>query len=57
MSGLGESLEVQLRLEKECAATNEPDPYVFEDLETLYRAKGNEERAKHYATLRKPAIK
>ena len=57
MGRLGESMEVQLRLEKECAAANEPDPYVFQELETRHRAKGNEERAKHYAALRKPAIK
>ena len=42
MSRLGELLEVQLPLEKGCAAANEPDPYVFEELKTLYRAKGNE---------------
>lgn len=57
MNHLDESLEIQLRLEKECAAANEPDPYVFEELETLYRAKGNEDRASHYATLKKPATK
>ena len=52
MNRLDDSLEIQLRLEKECAAANEPDPYVFEELEALYRAKGNEERASHYAALR-----
>ena len=57
MNRADESLEIQLRLEKESAAANEPDPYVYEELETLYRAKGNEERAKHYAMLRKPTIK
>lgn len=57
MNRLDESLEIQLRLEKECAAANEPDPYVFEELETLYRAKGNEERANYYAALRKSPVK
>ncbi len=52
MDRLDESLEIQLRLEKECAAANEPDPFVFGELEALYRAKGNEERASHYAALR-----
>jgi tetratricopeptide (TPR) repeat protein len=57
MNRLDESLEIQLRLERECAAANEPDPYVFEELETLYRAKGDEERASHYSALRKPVVK
>ncbi len=30
----------------------DPDPYVFEELELLFRAQGNEERAAHYAALR-----
>jgi tetratricopeptide (TPR) repeat protein len=55
MNRLDESLEIQLRLEQECAAANEPDPYVFEELETLYRAKGRPEQASHYASLRKAA--
>ena len=57
MNRIEESLEIQLRLEKECAAANEPDPYVFEELEALYRTKGNEERTNHYSALRKPATK
>ena len=57
MNRLNESLEIQLRLEKECAAADDPDPYVFEELETLYRAKGNEERANYYAALRKSPVK
>jgi tetratricopeptide (TPR) repeat protein len=57
MNRIDESLEIQLRLEKECAVANEPDLYVFEELETLYRAKGDEERASHYAALRKPPAK
>ena len=57
LNRVDDSLEIQLRLEKECAAANEPDPYVFEELETLYRAKGNEERANHYSALGKPIVK
>ncbi len=57
MNRIDESLEIQLRLEKENAAANAPDPYVFEELEALYRAKGNEERANHYAALRKTPAK
>ncbi|MEO7853376.1 MAG: tetratricopeptide repeat protein [Rubrivivax sp.] len=48
-----EALAIQLRLESECAAAGEPDSYVFEELEILYRAKGDSERAEHYANLRK----
>lgn len=52
---MDEALEAQLRLERECAAANAPDPYVYEELELLYRAKGDENQAKHYAQLRKSA--
>lgn len=48
-----EALDIQLRLERECEAAKAPDPYVFEELETLYRARGDEGRAGHYAKLRK----
>ena len=48
-----EALEKQLWLERECAAAKAPDPYVYEELELLYRAKGNEDRATHYAELKK----
>lgn len=44
-----EAVEIQLRLEKERAASDEADPYVFEELECLYRALKNEERADYYA--------
>ena len=50
---MDEALEIQLRLEREGDAANRPDGYVYEELELLYRAKGNEVRAKHYAELRK----
>lgn len=46
-----EALDIQLRLEHECAAAGEPDPYVYEELEILYRVRGDTERAEHYAAL------
>ena len=49
MGRLDEAREIQLRLEREWAADNDPDPYVFEELEAIYRAQGNAERAAHYA--------
>ena len=52
MNRLDESIEIQLRLEQEWAAANTPDPFVFKELEALYRAKGIDERASH---LREPA--
>lgn len=52
---IDEALTMQLRLERECEAAAAPDPYVFEELEILYRAMGNESRANHFARLSKPA--
>jgi hypothetical protein len=52
-----EALEIQLRLEREREAAGVPSPYVFEELELLYRAKGDRERADHYAELKKAAAK
>jgi len=52
-----EALEMQLRLERECDAAGAPDPYVFEELEILYRGRGNESRAKRYAERRKALAK
>lgn len=46
---LDESREIQLRLEREWDADNDPDPFVFEELEAIYKAQGNAERAAHYA--------
>ena len=43
------ALEMQLALERDWAAAGEPDPYVFEELEGIYRAMGDEARAEHYA--------
>jgi len=48
-----EALEIQLRLERECDDAHAPDQYVYEELEILYRARGNDGQAKHYAELRK----
>jgi len=53
LNRIDEALEAQLSLERENAAARTPDPYVFEELELLYRAKGNPTRAAHYAELRK----
>jgi len=43
-----EAIAIQLRLEREWAAAGEPDPYVFEELEHLYRATHDEEKANLY---------
>lgn len=47
-----EALALQLALEQDNAAAGAPDPYVFEELEALYRARGDADRANHYARLR-----
>lgn len=44
-----EAIAIQLRLEQECDAAGEPDPHVFDELVLLFRAKGDEARAGHYA--------
>ena len=49
MGRLDEARDIQLRLEREWDADKEPDPYVFEELEAIYKAQGNAERAAHYA--------
>jgi tetratricopeptide (TPR) repeat protein len=51
----GEALQIQLALEQEAAAAGKPDPYVFEELETLYRVMGEVQQAQHYAQLRDAA--
>ena len=43
------ALDIQLRLEREWDAAGEPDPYVYEEIEHLYRALSDEPRAKAYA--------
>lgn len=50
---LNEAIEIQLRLEKECDEAGEPDPYVFEELELLYKAINNNEKAEYYADRRR----
>lgn len=54
---LDEARDIQLRLEREWDAAGEPDPYVFEELEAIYKAQGNAERATHYAARLKAAKK
>ena len=48
-----EAIAIQLRLEREGDLAKQPDPYVFEELEILYREKGDAARATHYASRRK----
>jgi len=52
---LDEALAIQLRLEREWDAAGKPDPDVFEELELLYRAKGDAARAADYAAKRQAA--
>jgi tetratricopeptide (TPR) repeat protein len=47
-----EALAIQLRLEREADAAGAPDPHVFEELEVLYRGRGDAQRAAHYAARR-----
>jgi tetratricopeptide (TPR) repeat protein len=53
LNRLDEALAIQLRLERECEAAGMPDPYVFDELEALYRARGDDVRAQEYAGRRK----
>lgn len=48
-----QALAIQLRLEREGDAAGQPDRYVFEELEILYRDRGDGERARHYAQRRR----
>ena len=43
-----DALAIQLGLEREFDAAGQPDPYVFEELEALYRATGDTAKAEHY---------
>ena len=52
-----EALEIQLRLERECDAAGDPDPYVFEELELLYKTLGDEKKAAFYAARRARTVK
>jgi hypothetical protein len=44
-----EALAIQLQLERDWLAAGETDPYVYEELEILYRAMGNQAEAERYA--------
>jgi tetratricopeptide (TPR) repeat protein len=44
-----DAIAIQLRLEREWNEAGEPDPYVYEELEKLYRDTGDSERAEAYA--------
>jgi tetratricopeptide (TPR) repeat protein len=57
MGRLYAALEIQQRLEREWDADGEPDPYVFEELEKIYRARGDTARADHYAARLKATQK
>jgi tetratricopeptide (TPR) repeat protein len=48
-----EALLIQERLERECDAAAAPDPYVFEELEILYRERGDAARAEAAAARKK----
>lgn len=50
-----EALAIQKALEREGEAAGRPDPHVFEELEILYRARGDEARAARYAARRREA--
>ena len=52
LNRLDEAVAMQSRLETECDQAGEPDPYVFEELETLHRQRGDLEQAQHYASRR-----
>lgn len=52
LSRTDEALAIQLRLEQEGDAAGQPDPYVFEELGALYRARGDAARAEHYRARR-----
>lgn len=49
---LDEAIAIQQRLEALWDADGQPDPYVFQELEALYRAKGDTEEALRYAARR-----
>jgi tetratricopeptide (TPR) repeat protein len=45
---IDEALAMQLAIEKEAAAANEPDGYVFEEIAEIYLTKGERDNAKAY---------
>jgi hypothetical protein len=50
-----EAIAMQLDLERACDADGDPDPYVFQELQLLYEAVGDESRARHYAAMQQKA--
>ena len=50
---LDEALDLQLQLERDWDAANDPDPEVFDELQALYTARGDATRAAHYAARRR----
>lgn len=52
-----EALAIQLRLEREGEAASSPDPYVFEEIEILYRNQGDAPRAAAYAERRNAMLR
>ena len=56
MGRLDEALEIQLRLERENDQAGEPDPYVFEELEHIYKALEEPDKAEFYADRRKSSL-
>jgi tetratricopeptide (TPR) repeat protein len=49
LNRIDDALAIQLRVERESDQAGAPKAYVFEELELLYQAKGDGERARHYA--------
>jgi tetratricopeptide (TPR) repeat protein len=49
---LDEAIAIQRRLEALWEADGQPDPFVFQELEALYRAKGDAALTERYATRR-----
>lgn len=52
LGALEAAKDIQLELEAEWDAVHRPDPYVFEELEAIFTAQGDTERAAHYAARR-----
>lgn len=46
---IDQALAIQQRIEREAEAAQQPRVYIFEELELLHHAKGEIERAEHYA--------
>lgn len=45
---IDEALAIQLRIGQESRAAGQPRYYIFEELQLLYEAKGESQRARHY---------